>query len=63
MDKKNVHFSKARKVLPKKTFFVTIIEFYGQGSKKIIFNLLRYIFRKIQKKIYSKNVWKHLATF
>ena len=26
MDKKNVHFSKARKVLPKKTFFVSIIE-------------------------------------
>ena len=37
----NVHFSKARKVLPKKTCFVSIIEIYRKGVKKIIFNLLR----------------------
>jgi len=41
-----VHFSNARKVLPKKTCFVTIIENYRKGAKKIIFNLLRQIFPK-----------------
>jgi len=41
MDKKNVQKSKIPKQSCKKYTFVTIIEFFGKGTKKIIFILLR----------------------
>jgi len=41
MDKKNVQKSKIPKQSCKKITFVTIIEIFGVGTKKIIFNLLR----------------------
>jgi hypothetical protein len=41
MDKKNVQKSKKPKLSWEKSRFVTIIEFYGKVTKKIIFILLR----------------------
>jgi len=41
MDKKNVQKSKFPKQSCKKYTFVTIIDFFGLVTKKIIFNLLR----------------------
>jgi hypothetical protein len=41
MDKKNVQKSKSQNTLPKKTWSVTIIDFYGLVTKKIIFKMLR----------------------
>ena len=40
MDKKNVQKSKSPKRSCKKYAFVTIIDFFGLGTKKIFFNLL-----------------------
>ena len=39
MDKKNVQKSKTQNTLLKNTWFVTINEFYGVDTKKIIFRM------------------------